>query len=159
MDPNFLDPNFYNLIFFNLNFLYLIFLDWIFFWTLIFFEPNEFWVWKLFLWPKIFQPKVFRTERFLDLRCLELIKFIGTQEKCWTQDFIWLKFFWISIFYGNQWVLTLKQLNLVWFITQSDLTDAFNKNKNPFKGILCLSVSTPDLQKVIGILENASFKA
>ena len=31
--------------------------------------------------------------------------------------------------------------------------------KNPFKGTLCLSVYTPDPQKVIGIIENVSFKA
>ena len=31
--------------------------------------------------------------------------------------------------------------------------------KNPFKGTLCLSVCTPDPQKVIGIIEIVSFKA
>ena len=30
---------------------------------------------------------------------------------------------------------------------------------NPFKGTLCLSVYTPDPQKVIRIIENVSFKA
>ena len=30
---------------------------------------------------------------------------------------------------------------------------------NPFKGTLCLSVCTPDPQKVIGMIENVSFKA
>ena len=30
---------------------------------------------------------------------------------------------------------------------------------SPFKGTLCLSVCTPDPQKVMGIIENISFKA
>ena len=38
-------------------------------------------------------------------------------------------------------------------INKMYLKDAFNK-KNPFKGTLCLSVCTPDPQKVIGIIEN-----